>query len=60
MAGIKGMKHYPENFKMQIKQEHDTGASLYLHVQQHVGIKDIRHAQVGKQSRGSGDQIFLR
>jgi transposase-like protein len=28
MAGRKGMKHYPESFKMQIKQEHDAGASL--------------------------------
>ena len=28
MAGIKGMKHYPEIFKMQIKREHDAGASL--------------------------------
>ena len=28
MAGIKGMKHYPESFKLQIKQEHDAGASM--------------------------------
>ena len=28
MAGRKGMKHYPESFKLQIKQEHDAGASL--------------------------------
>ena len=24
----KGMKHYPESFKMQVKGEHDAGASL--------------------------------
>ena len=27
MSGIKGMKHYPESFKLQIKAEHDAGAS---------------------------------
>ena len=29
MSGRKGMKHYPENFKEQVKQEHDKGASLH-------------------------------
>ena len=28
MSGRKGMKHYPESFKMQVKREHDEGASL--------------------------------
>ena len=28
MSGRKGMKHYPESFKLQIKAEHDAGASL--------------------------------
>ena len=28
MAGVKGMKHYPESFKLRIKEEHDAGASL--------------------------------
>ena len=28
MAGRKGMKHYPESFKLQIKQEDDAGASM--------------------------------
>ena len=28
MSGIKGMKHYPEGFKLQIKAEHDAGASM--------------------------------
>ena len=29
MAGRKGMKHYPESFKLQIKAEHAVGASLH-------------------------------
>lgn len=28
MAGRKGMKHYPESFKLQIKKEHEAGASM--------------------------------
>lgn len=28
MAGKKGMRHYPESLKEQIRQEHKTGASL--------------------------------
>ena len=28
MAGRKGMKHYPESFKLQIKEEHEAGASM--------------------------------
>ena len=28
MAGRKGMKHYPESFKLQIKEEHDAGVSM--------------------------------
>ena len=28
MAGRKGMKHYPESFKSQIKEEHDAGVSM--------------------------------
>ena len=28
MSGRKGMKHYPESIKMQVKREHDAGASL--------------------------------
>ena len=28
MSGRKGMKRYPESFKMQVKREHDAGASL--------------------------------
>ncbi len=28
MSGRKGMKHYPESFKIQVKREHDEGASL--------------------------------
>ena len=28
MAGRKGMKHYPERFKLQIKEEHDAGVSM--------------------------------
>ena len=28
MANRKGVKHYPESFKMQIKQEHESGASM--------------------------------
>ena len=28
MAGRRGMKHYPESFKRQVKQEYDAGASI--------------------------------
>ena len=28
MAGKKGMKHYPESFKLQIKKEYEVGASM--------------------------------
>ena len=28
MAGRKGMRHYPESFKLQIKEEHDAGVSM--------------------------------
>ena len=28
MAGRKGMKHYSESFKLQIKKEYETGASM--------------------------------
>ena len=28
MSGRKGMKHYPESIKIQVKREHDAGASL--------------------------------
>ena len=28
MANRKGVKHYPESFKLQIKEEHDAGASM--------------------------------
>ena len=28
MAGRKGMKHYPESFKLQIKEEHGAGVSM--------------------------------
>ena len=29
MSGKKGMKHYPEEFKEQIRQEYESGASMY-------------------------------
>ena len=28
MAGRRGMKHYPESFKLQIKKKHEAGASM--------------------------------
>ena len=28
MSGRKGMKHYPESFKLQVRMEHEAGASL--------------------------------
>jgi transposase-like protein len=42
MAGIKGMKHYPESFKLQIKQEHDAGASMKsLHRKYGISVYSI-------------------
>ena len=42
MAGRKGMKHYPESFKLQIKKEHDAGASMKsLHRKYGVSIYSI-------------------
>ena len=42
MSGIKGMKHYPESFKLQIKAEHDAGASMKsLHRKYGVSIYSI-------------------
>ena len=42
MSGIKGMKHYPESFKLQIKAESDAGASMKsLHRKYGVSIYSI-------------------
>ena len=42
MSGIKGMKHYPESFKLQIKLEHDAGASMKsLHRKYGVSVYSI-------------------
>ena len=42
MAGRKGMKHYPESFKLQIKEEHDAGASMMsLHRKYGVSVYSI-------------------
>ena len=42
MAGRKGMKHYPESFKLQIKKEHDAGASMKsLHRKYGVSVYSI-------------------
>ena len=42
MAGRKGMKHYPESFKLQIKQEHDAGASMKsLHRKYGISVYSI-------------------
>ena len=42
MAGIKGMKHYPESFKLQIKQEYDAGASMKsLHRKYGISVYSI-------------------
>ena len=42
MAGRKGMKHYPESFKKQIKQEYDAGASMMsLHRKYGVSVYSI-------------------
>ena len=42
MAGRKGMKHYPEGFKLQIKAEHDAGASMKsLHRKYGVSVYSI-------------------
>ena len=42
MAGRKGMKHYPESFKLQIKQEYDAGASMKsLHRKYGISVYSI-------------------
>ena len=42
MANRKGVKHYPESFKMQIKQEHKSGASMMsLHRKYGVSVYSI-------------------
>ena len=42
MSGIKGMKHYPESFKLQIQAEHDAGASIKsLHRKYSVSVYSI-------------------
>ena len=42
MSGIKGMRHYPESFKLQIKTEHDAGASMKsLHRKYGVSVYSI-------------------
>ena len=42
MAGRKGMKHYPESFKLQIKQEYDVGASMKsLHRKYGISVYSI-------------------
>ena len=42
MANRKGVKHYPESFKMQIKQEHESGASMMsLHRKYGVSVYSI-------------------
>ena len=42
MAGRKGMKHYPEIFKLQIKQEYDAGASMKsLHRKYGISVYSI-------------------
>ena len=42
MAGRKGMKRYPESFKLQIKQEYDAGASMKsLHRKYGISVYSI-------------------
>ena len=42
MSGIKGMRHYPESFKLQIKAEYDAGASMKsLHRKYGVSVYSI-------------------
>ena len=42
MSGRKGMKHYDESFKLQIKAEHDAGASMMsLHRKYGVSVYSI-------------------
>ena len=42
MGGRKGMKHYPESFKLQIKQEYDAGASMKsLHRKYGISVYSI-------------------
>ena len=42
MAGRKGMKHYPESFKLQIKQEYDAGAPMKsLHRKYGISVYSI-------------------
>ena len=42
MAGRKGMKHYPDSFKLQIKQEYDAGASMKsLHRKYGISVYSI-------------------
>ena len=42
MAGRKGMKHYPESFKLQIKHEYDAGASMKsLHRKYGISVYSI-------------------
>ena len=42
MANRKGVKHYPESFKMQVKQEYEAGASMMsLHRKYGVSVYSI-------------------
>ena len=42
MANRKGVKHYPESFKMQVKQEYEAGASMMsLHRKYGISVYSV-------------------
>lgn len=72
MAGRKGMKHYPESFKLQIKKEYETGASMkslckkygisFYSVESWCGLRpevNIRQAAPLKRARPTNKQEDL-
>ena len=51
MANRKGVKHYPESFKTQVKQEYEAGASMMsLHRKYGVSVYSIE-SSLKKESR---------